>query len=69
MEDEGNMSNENEMLEQVWIRLVEIKNMVGLCRKGTELEQTRENEQMGSVLHIVEVLLEELIREMDERMV
>ena len=63
------MSNENEMLEQVWIRLVEIKNMVGLCRKGTELEQTRENEQMGSVLHIVEVLLEELIREMDERMV
>lgn len=63
------MSNENEMLEQVWIRLVEIKNMVGLCRKGTELEQTKENEQMGSVLHIVEVLLEELIREMDERMV
>lgn len=63
------MSNGKEVFEQVWIRLLEIKDMVGLCRKGTELEQTKESNQMSSVLHIVEVLLGELIREMDEKMV
>ena len=63
------MSKRKEILEHVWIRLLEIKDMVELCRKGIEIEQTKENGQMSSTLHIVEVLLEELIREMDEKMV
>lgn len=57
-----------DIYERVWISLIELKDMVGLCQKGIEMEKSRDNSAFVSILSIVERRLCDVLGEMDVTM-
>lgn len=51
---------EREFLDDIWVELTELKDMVGVCKRGLE-EEPQNAEAVYNVMHIVERLLEEVL--------
>lgn len=51
---------EREFLDDIWVELTELKDMVAVCKRGLE-EEPQNAEAVYNVMHIVERLLEEVL--------
>ena len=59
------MEEKKEILEQVWLGLVDKKAVLQLCEKGLEMDINLQATEMNGVIRIVEQLLEDLIQKLD----
>ena len=51
---------ERAFLDDIWVELTELKDMVAVCKRGLE-EEPQNAEAVYNVMHIVERLLEEVL--------
>ena len=59
------MEDKKELLQQVWLRLVDIKAILQLCGKGLDMDSSFATTEIRCVIRIVEELLEDLIQKLD----
>ena len=59
------MEDKKELLQQVWLRLVDITTILQLCGKGLDMDSNVATTEIRCVIRIVEELLEDLIQKLD----
>ena len=61
--NEGGNPAERALIEQIWMEVTEVRDMLVMSRRGVEDE--KDVETVRSVLHIAEKLLEDIMEKVD----